>query len=229
MIDTVTLVSIVLSAVGAGGGLLPAVRKIRALARERRRRRDTRETPQEFYYRSCLVALRVVVPDREYVQKREAVLVARRDGLVRVPWGSRPYGEIQVIDEHVTSPDPALAPAIVDAEATVDQSDGWTRRYMQFGRPLRRNQEAHFAHVQTTVVVGKPLEHFLRWSPVARCDHTTLQVAFAGRPPESVRYSAHGPTGEELEGAPVALDVITGAYTVQIDNPIPGRYYKLRW
>ncbi len=229
MIDTVTLVSIVLSAVGAGGGLLPAARKVRALARERRRRRDTRETPQEFYYRSCTMALRVVVPDQRYIHRREGLLVSRRDGLSRVPWGFRPCGEVEIVDERVSSRDPAMQLSLVDGEETLDQGDGWKRRYIQFGQPLRRHQEVGFVDVQHVVVVGKPLERFLRWSPVTRCDRITLQVAFASDPPATVRYFAYGPTGEQLESYPVELDVITGAFTVQIDKPIPGRYYKLRW
>jgi hypothetical protein len=229
MIDSVALVSIVLSALGAGSALLPGVRKARDVAAERRRRRETRETPPEFFYRRCVVALRVVAPDQRYIHRREAQIVSRSDRLARVPWGSRPFGEIQVLGEQITPSDPSLRLSLADADANVDQSDGWERRYVVFGQPLRRGQEVGFVHVQTAVAVGKPLEHFLRWSPVTRCDHVTLQVAFAQNPPATARYSAHAPTGEELEWAPVELDVITASFTVQIDNPVPGRYYKLRW
>jgi hypothetical protein len=229
MVDSVALVSIALSALGAGGVVLPGVRKVRGIAAERRRRRETREAPPEFYYRRCVIALRVVVPDQYYIHRREARLVSRSDRLTRLPWGTRPFGDIHVLDEHLIPSDPALRLSLVEADAHVDQSDGWQRRYIQFGQPLRRGQEAGFEHVQTVMVVGKPLEHFLRWSPITRCDHVTLQVAFAASPPATACYSVHSATGEELECGPVELDVITASFTVQIDNPIPGRYYKLRW
>ncbi|WP_325312500.1 hypothetical protein [Longimicrobium sp.] len=224
-----TLVSIALSALGAGGVLLPGARKVRGMAAERKRRRDTRETPQEFYYRRQTVALRVVVPDHTYIHRREARIVSRVASLSRVPWGSRPLGDIVVVDERLSSSHPTIRPSLVEADPNVDRADGWKRRYVRFGQPLRRNQEIEFVHVESLMVVGKPLEHFLRWSPVTRCDHITLQVAFASHPPAVARYSAHSSTGEELECDTLELDVIMGAYTVAIDNPVPGRYYKISW
>jgi hypothetical protein len=229
MTDSVGLASIVLSALGAGGVLAPGVRRAHAFALERRRRRETREAPPEFFYRRCVVALRVVDPDRRYVHRREAQLIARKHGLTRVPWGHRPYGDVVAVDERLTLDTAALTASLVDPDANVDQSDGWRRRYVQFGRPLRRGEEVRFVHLQTFEVVGKPLEHVLRWSPITRCDEVVLQVAFASNPPRSVRYACYSSTGEELEWANLELDEITGAFTVRIDNPIPGRYYKVRW
>lgn len=229
MVDSVTLVSIVLSALGAGGVLMPGARKLRGMSVERKRRRDTRETPQEFYYRNCTVGLRVVETDHRYIHRREARLVSCGRSLTRVPWGYRPFGDVAVVDERLESSDASMKLSLVEADANVDQSDGWRRRYIQFGQPLQRGQEVSFVHVQTLIVIGNPLEHFLRWSPITRCDCVTLQVAFATDPPDSVRYSVHASTAEELEWALLELDAITGAFSVRIDNPIPGRYYKLRW
>jgi hypothetical protein len=229
MVDSVTLVSIVLSALGAGGVLMPGARKLRGMSVERRRRRDTRETPQEFYYHRQSVALRVVVPDQDYIHRREAHIVSRVPSLSRVPWGSRPIGDVVVVDERLTCDHPTIRLSLTDADPNVDRADGWTRRYVRFAQPLAHGQEIRFVHVESLRVVGKALEHFLRWSPVTRCDQTTLQVAFASQPPATVRYSAHSMTGEELECYTLELDVITGAYTVQIDNPVPGRYYKITW
>lgn len=229
MVDSVTLVSIVLSALGAGGVVLPGARKLRGIARERKRRRDTRETPPEFYYRSCTVELRVVATDQRYIHRREACLVSRGSSLMRVPWGYRPFGDVRIEDERLNPADASVKMTLVDADASVDQSDGWRRRYIQFGEPLRKGQEVSFVHLQVLTVVGKPLEHFLRWSPIARCDRVTLQVAFAVDPPATVRYSVHASTAEELEWSLLEVDEITGAFSVRIDNPVPGRYYKLRW
>jgi hypothetical protein len=229
MVDSVTLASIVLSALGAGGVLVPGARKLRSMAVERKRRRDTRETPQEFYYRRQSVALRIVVPDQDYVHRREARIVSRVPSLSRVPWGSRPIGDVAVIGERLTCDHPTIRLSITEADPNVDRADGWTRRYVRFAHPLVRDQEIEFVHVESLRVVGKPLDHILRWSPVTRCDQITLQVAFASHPPATARYSAHSMTGEELECDTLELDVITGAYTVQIDNPVPGRYYKITW
>lgn len=176
-----------------------------------------------------MVALRVVDLDRRYVHRREADLVARKDGLTRVPWGYRPTGDVIAIDERVTTDPPGLTASLVEADARVDQSDGWLRRYVQFGRPLRRGDAVRIEHLQTLEVVGKPLEHFLQWSPITRCDEVKLQVAFATNPPKTVRYSCHSSTGEEVEWREIAIDEITGAFTVVVDNPVLGRYYKVRW
>jgi hypothetical protein len=197
MLDSVTLVSIALSALGAGGVLVPGVRRMHAFTLEQRRRRETREAPAEFFYRRCVVALRIVDPDRRYIHRREADLVARKDGLMRVPWGHRSTGDVVAIEERIAIEPPGLTASLVAADANVDQSDGWLRRYVQFGRPLRRGEAVRIEHLETLEVIGKPLERFLRWSPVTRCDEVTLQVAFASNAPRTARYSCHTSTGEE--------------------------------
>jgi hypothetical protein len=227
--DPMTILALVLSALGAGGVIQPSVAALGKMREERRRRMETRETPQEFFYRSLVASLRIVVPDQQYFHRRVACLVSRSDNLTRVPWGSRPFGDVEVTDEQLTSSHPTIGLSLVDAGENVDRMDGWNRRYIQFSQPLRRKHEIEFVHLQSLVVKGKPLDHFLRWSPLTRCDRVMLQVAFATDPPGEVRYSAHAHTGEVLEWSLVPLDVITGAFTKHIDAPVTGRYYKLTW
>lgn len=227
--DPMAILALVLSALGAGGVIRPSIDMLGRAREERRRRRETRETPQDFFYRSQFVGLRIVVPDQRYIHRREARLVSRSDSLTRVQWGSRPYGDVETTDEQLSSNHPSIRLSLVDAGENVDRTDGWHRRYLQFSQPLRRKHEIEFVHSESLVVKGKPLEHFLRWSPLTRCDRVTLQVAFATDPPSEVRYSAHASTGEELERSVVPLDAITGAFTQHVDAPIPGRYYKLTW
>lgn len=227
--DPMAVVALVLSALGAGGVVWPAVGALGRLRDERRRRRETRETPREFYYRTCSVALRVVVPEREYIHRREARLVSRHDKLAAVPWGSKPYGDVEVVHETLTTNHPSIRLSITDEGSSVDRLDGSHRRYIEFSEPVARKQEIEFVHAQTLVVTGKALEPFLRLSPLARCDRGTIQVAFALDPPARMRYSAHGPAGDELEWEWLPLDVITGAFTKEIDDLVPGRYYQITW
>ena len=227
--DPMAVVALVLSALGAGGVVWPAVGALGRLREERRRRRETRETPQEFYYVSCSAALRILSAGREYVHRREARLVSRHDKLSRVPWGSRPYGNVEVLEEQLISNHPSIRLSIVDASLPMDHVDGWNRRYIQLSHPLRRKEEIEFVHSQRLYVAGTPLKHVLRWSPLTRCDHVTLQVAFASDPPAQGRFTVHALTGEELEWSWLPLDVITGAFTKHVDDPVPGRYYQITW
>jgi len=227
--DPFTLVGIALSALGAGGAMNPAVQAARRFRRERSRRLQTRDTPQDLFYRSICIGLRIVDTDREYIHRREAEIVSRRDGLARLPWGSRAFGDIQNIDEELVSNDPAIGLSLVEADPHVERLDGWTRRYIQLSKPLDRNAALRFVHTERSIVTGMPLQHMLRWSPVTRCDRATLQVAFASHPPGTVRYSVISPTGEELEWDLLERDVVTASFTRSIDGPIPGRYYKLSW
>lgn len=200
MADPFTLVGIALSALGAGGAVNPAVQAARRFRRERARRHLTRDTPQELFYRSLCVGLRIVEPDREYIHRREAEIVSRRDGLTRLPWGSRAFGDIQNIDEELVSDDPAIGLSLVEADAQVERLDGWSRRYIQLSKPLNRNATLRFIHTERSIVTGKPLQHMLRWSPVTRCDRATLQVAFASHPPSTVRYSVISPPARSWNG-----------------------------
>ncbi|MFL5537724.1 MAG: hypothetical protein ACJ8J0_01945 [Longimicrobiaceae bacterium] len=227
--DPMAILALVLSALGAGGVIRPSVALVGRAREERRRRKETRETPQDFFYKTLVAGLRAVEPDQRYVYRRVARLVSRSDSLTRVPWGSRPFGDVEITREVLDCSHPSIRLSLVDAGENVDRSDGWHRQYLQLSQPLRRGHEIEFVHSQSLVVTGKPLEHFLRWSPLTRCDQVTLQVAFAVDPPREVRYSAHACTGEELEWSLVPLDVITGSFTKHVDDPIPGRYYKLTW
>lgn len=227
--DPMAVVAFLLSALGAGGVVRPAVGALNRAREEWLRRRETRDTPQELYYRSCSAALRVAEADRKYVHRREACLVSRDDKLTRVPWGSRLFGDVQVVDEHLACDHPSIRLSLVDADSSVDREEGWSRRYVRLSKPLRRKEEIEFVHCQTLVATGKPLEPILRWSPQTRCDRITLTVAFASDPPRQVRYSAHRHSGEEIEWCWVPLDVITGSFTKQVDDPMPGRSYKLTW
>jgi hypothetical protein len=168
--DPIAVIGLVLSALGAGGVIRPSVAALGRVRDERRRRKETREAPQEFFYRSLVSSLRIVVPDQQYIHRRVACLVSRNDNLTRVPWGSRPFGDVETTDEQLTSSHPSIGLTLVDAGQNVDRIDGWNRRYIQFSQPLRRKHEIEWVHSQSLVVTGKPLEHFLRWSPVTRCD-----------------------------------------------------------
>lgn len=227
--DPMAVVAFVLSALGAGGVIRPAVGAVSRTVEEWRRRRETRETPREFYYRSCSAALRIVEADRKYVHRREACLVSRDDKLTRVPWGSRFFGDVEVVDEHLGCDHPSIRLSLVEADSSVDRGEGWNRRYLQLSKPLRRREEIEFVHCQTLAATGRPLERILRWSPQTRCDRITLTVAFASDPPRQVRYSAHTHSGEEIKWCYVPLDVITGSFTQVVDDPMPGRSYKLAW
>ncbi|HET7461759.1 MAG TPA: hypothetical protein VFJ82_10955 [Longimicrobium sp.] len=229
MADPLTLLGIALSALGAGGAVNPAVQAARRIRRERSRRRQTHDTPQELFYRSICVGLRIVDADREYIHRREAVIVSRQDGLTRLPWGSRPLGDIQNVEEDLVSDNPAIGLSLVEADPHVERLDGWNRRYIQLSKPLDHNATLRFIHPERSIVTGKPLQHMLRWSPVTRCDQATVQVAFASNPPRTVRYSVISPTGEEVEWELLECDVVTASFTKAIDTPIPGRYYKLSW
>lgn len=229
MADPLTLVGIALSALGAGGAVNPAVQAARRIRRERSRRYQTRDTPEDLFYRSICIGLRVVETDREYIHRREAEIVSRQDGLIRLPWGTRPLGDIQNVEEELVSDNPAIGLSLVEADPQVERLDGWNRRYIQLSRPLDRKATLKFIHTERSIVTGKPLQHMLRWSPVTRCDRAELQVAFASNPPGTVRYSVISPTGEELEWEVLERDVVTASFTKAIDCPIPGRYYKLSW
>lgn len=227
--DPMAAFAFVLSVLGAGGAVWPAVRGVAKVRDEWLRRRETRDTPRELYYRSCSAALRVVEANRTYVHRREAHLVSRDDKLTRVPWGSRLLGDVEVVDEQLSCDHPAIRLSLVEADSSVDRGEGWNRRYVQLSKPLRRKEEIEFVHCQTLVATGRPLEPILRWSPQTRCDRITLTVAFASDPPPRVRYSAHRHSGEEIEWCWVPLDVITGSFTIHVDDPMPGRSYKLAW
>ena len=229
MADPLTLFGIVLSALGAGGAVNPTVQAVRRLRRERARRHLTRDTPQDLFYRSVCIGLRIVETDREYIHRREAEIVSRQNGLTRLPWGSRAFGDVQNIGEELVSDDPAIGLSLVEADPHVERLDGWNRRYIQLSKPLDRRGTLRFVHTERSIVTGQPLQHMLRWSPVTRCDRATLQVAFASHPPSTVRYSVISPTGEELEWEMLERDVVTASFTRSIDCPIPGRYYKLSW
>lgn len=229
MADPLTILGIALSGLGAGSVVSPAVHAVRRFRRERARRRQARDTPQELFYRYIQIGFRIVVADREYIHRREAEIVSTRDGLTRFPWGSRPLGDIENRDERLDSDDPSVRLSLVDADPQVERLDGWNRRYIQLSKGLDRNASLRFVHTEWSVVTGKPLQHLLRWSPVTRCDRATLQVAFSSNPPDAVRFSVIAPTGEELEWSNVELDVVTGSFTRDIDDPVPGRYYKLSW
>jgi hypothetical protein len=124
--DPLTILGIALSALGAGGAVNPAVQAARRIRRERGRRHQTRDTPQDLFYRSICIGLRIVETDREYIHRREAGIVSRQDGLTRLPWGSRPLGDIQNVEEELVSNDPAIGLSLIEAEWCVRRAGAET-------------------------------------------------------------------------------------------------------
>lgn len=87
MADPLTILGIALSALGAGGAVNPALQAVRRFRRERARRHQTRDTPQDLFYRSICIGLRIVQSDKEYIHRREAEIVVRKRRTNAVPVG----------------------------------------------------------------------------------------------------------------------------------------------
>ena len=159
----------------------------------------------------------------------EAELVAGRDGVTRVLWGLRPWGDVALLDEALATDHPDVRLSFHDGGDDVECVDGWRRRYIHFSRGLRRGESIAIKATQRFTVVGRPLPPFLRFMPVTRCDRARLQVAFAGTPPLKATYEVFAASGERLGVRQVAVDEVTASFTHVVDRPIVGRYYKLAW
>lgn len=203
-------------------GYLQASKGIRELLR----RRQTRGTHKDYYFRHQITGLRIVVPDKEYLHVREAEVIALREGLDAVFWGNRITGDVTVAEEWL---DPRSLHFAL-AEQSFGMFESWNRRKVCFEHPLGRRQSRVISHVQRLVVTGNtPMRPYLGWSSDARVDCVQMRVSFGSDPPAQAQYSEHTSDGTIIYSEALLLDRITASFTKRIDNPLPGRYYYIRW
>lgn len=215
------VVSFVLTAFGALGGIFWAVAYFMNHQKRRRALRALAEAPHDFYYKSLDTGARIGNKGRQWNALRRATVVSERDGLDNIEIGTRPLNKTQ---GHAS-----LSPDTLKLVQTANVN-GFERFQIQPDHPLNEGMEVAFVlQYPFEKVPDASGKDFFSWRSNRRVDDLCLRVLFEDHPPMQVLAQITDTSSRVVQHSQVRPDPLTHEYRWPVGATIRNLTYALVW